>query len=199
MKNKKMRLLLLAFTLVLLVQVACLAPEYYYCIITGGDWVKESWEDIPWCDHGSTIPESISPIATNTPPIPESFECVAPANSYTWQYEDLHQQSGTGGTACNARLVFTSFSDKPLGLIVYTAWDNVSMQYEGWKTYHIEPGATWEERVSHVNYTDGTVTYSRVERLLVIMDVPACAHLFSDDNEPMWTVEALTIEMIPCP
>ena len=158
-----------------------------------------------WCE---TPPQAVTPTAGAIVPSPGATplstveteaDCVVPADSYTWSYLDSEQTSGTGGLACSARFVFTNSGSDPLNLIVYSAWDNNQMQFSGWKTYLVKPGATWEEQVSRTIYKDGDVTFSVVNRLLAIRDRPACRKLLSGDNEALWEQKALTIDEFTCP
>jgi hypothetical protein len=151
--------------------------------------------------NADTTGES-SDSAISPPPSTENdfnSECLASGGAYTWTYEDFRQDSGTGGVTCNARFVFKNLGNKPLSLIVYAAWDNNAMQFMGWKTYLLKPGGVWEEKVSRTNYTDGTVTYSKVERILVVNVSPECAYVTSNENQSIWDLHSQSIDEITCP
>jgi hypothetical protein len=124
---------------------------------------------------------------------------VAPQDAYAWSYENFKTSSGTGGVTCNATFTIRSTGSEPLYVLMFTAWDNNAMQDRRWKTFQLQPGAEQEENVNRTIYTDGVVTYSAVEKLLVIRDAPECAGLLSTDSQPAWEAQALSIDPLPCP
>lgn len=221
MKRGIKQFLFLAFTLVLLVQLACRSDTVVSglgrvnCEAKGGTWRQEvgaNGEVEEWCELQPTqqTANSDTNIATPVPSqegitptaSPEAIvegECVVSKDTYVWSYQNIRQSSGTGGVTCNAQFVFNNTSNEAVYLIVYTAWDNNAMQNSGWKTYQVQPGGKWEEQVSQTNYTDGVVTYSKVERILVIRDAPECIGLLSDESQSTWEAQALEIDEFTCP
>ncbi len=185
------------------------------CEGRGGIWKQEAdaeGEVTEWCElssEGATqtasvtsvSPTDLSPSATPPPAAEAEAEvgCAVPTDSYTWSYLEVEQDSGTGGVACSARFVFKNSNAEPLNLVVYSAWDNGAMKFNGWKTYLVKPGATWEEQVSRTIYKDGDVTFSAVSRLMVIRDTQACRKLLAGGNEPIWEAQALTVDEFACP
>jgi len=101
-------------------------------------------------------------------------ECVAAKTAYHWSYEDNIISRGTGGVTCNSRMLITNTGSEPLLLMLYESFDNNAMKFEGWKSYSLPPGSIHEKRVSHTIYTDGVITFDRVDKMLVIRDLPAC-------------------------
>ena len=194
-----------------LVSLACNLPflvDRFDCEDGGGTWMFDRDLDYYYCQYPedlplvSSTPGTQTALPTETAPQPSQQPlnaCLISAGQSSWQYEDVRQDSGTGGTTCNARLVIKNRSDKTISLIAYTAWDNNAMQFNGWKKFLIQPGSQWEERVSLVNYIDGTITYSKVEKILLVENSAACAYLLPDGNESLWESQSQVIEPIPCP
>lgn len=221
MKRGLKRFVFLAFTLVLLVQLACRADTFisamdkFNCEARGGTWrqqVRSDGELAEWCERqptpqtgtgdanqtatvptqeGSTPPVSIEPI--------QEVECYAPKDTFAWSYQDFQKSSGTGGVTCNARFVLSNASNEKVYLIVYTAWDNNTMKDSGWDTHQVQAGGEWGMKVSRTDYTDGVITYSKVGRILVIRDAPECAGILSEESQSTWEAQALDIDEFTCP
>jgi hypothetical protein len=211
MKSRK-RTLFLVLIPAALTQLACLMLMGIECEATGGTWQRLESSDGQvafWCTDSATL--ELNPSNNDNGPVPEETaalpaadagqagECLAPQGVYTWAYEDFRQDSGSGGVVCSARFVLKNLSNDPLSLKIYTAWDNQAMQFTGWKSYSLQPGTTWEQNVSRTNYTDGAVTFLKVEHILVSYDTPACAALFSEENQSSWETQSIPIEEIACP
>ena len=149
-------------------------------------------------EETTLAPTPEKPTPASTPTAGSSAECIAPASAYAWSYEDIRSSSGTGGLTCNARFVFTNTGSESLSLVVYRAFDNGKLKNHSWGTYQVKPGEMYEERVSRTNYKDGTITFSGVDSLLVIRDVPACAGILGDGSQAYWEAESTIIEDFPC-
>ena len=211
MNRKQKRFLLLALILILLVQIACetdtifSAIDRFNCEAKGGTWRQEVINGIgleEWCEMQPTQAPGTGGVNDATPTATKAIvdaACVGQGLAYDWSYQDYSKSSGTGGVTCNARFLFRNASNEPLYLVIYTAWDNNAMQDRGWETYQVQPAGEWEFRVSRTNYTDGVVTYSRVEKFLVVRDAPECAGILSTENQPIWEAQATSIEAISCP
>ncbi len=221
MKRGQKRFLFPALALVVLVQLACETVTLgsgigrVDCEAKGGTWrqeVRSNGEVEEWCElpptrrigtgdanDATSVPSQEGTTPPSAAEASAEGKCVTPRDAYAWSYEDFRQSSGTGGVACNARFIFRNTSNEPLYLIVYTAWDNNAMQDKGWETYHLQPGGEWEERVNRTNYTDGVVTYSKVDRILVIRDAPECAGILSDESQSTWEAQASYIDEFTCP
>lgn len=184
-------------------QLACgLSPEAAVsdlgsidCAAKGGVWRQEVDSNgrlEEWCDV------NITPTPINSAPETTS-ECIAPKTTYQWSYEDLKSSSGTGGIACNARLVFVNAGSDPVRLMLYESWDNNAMSSSGWENYSIPPGGIHEKRVSRTIYTDGVITFDRVEKMLVIRDLPGCVEeIPSISQASEWADAAEEIDDISC-
>jgi len=99
---------------------------------------------------------------------------------------------------CNAEFLFRNTGSDTVNLIVHTAWDNNAMQSSKWATYQVQPGNEWAGHVDRTNYTSGVVTYSKVDRILVIRDMPECISMLVDASQPKWEVQALYIDEFTC-
>jgi hypothetical protein len=150
-------------------------------------------------EEDAPVPAGETPVPTTTQDDTGRGECIAPSNSFTWSYEGLQSSSGTGGVTCSARFVFTNTGSEPLLLVLYMAFDNNKLKNERWGTYSLQPGESQEERVSRTNYTDGVVTFSRVDSILVVRDIPECSGLLTDDSQAVWKAQSIPIEEISCP
>jgi hypothetical protein len=186
------------------VQLACgLSPETAAsdlesidCAAKGGIWrqaANTNGDLEEWCDT------TIKPTATNAEPA-TTTDCTAKKTSYHWSYEELKSSKGTGGVTCNARMVFSNKGSEPLFLLLYESWDNNAMKSEGWKSYSLPVGSTHEKRVNRTIYTDGAITFDRVDKLLVLRDLPGCVKdIPSISQASGWADAAEDIYEIPCP
>ena len=141
---------------------------------------------------------TITPETTAAEAGSQEVNCAPGYDAFEWSYEGFQQSSGTGGVACNASFVFRNTSDRPFYLLMFTEFDNNAMQLSRWEKHLMQPGDEWVERVNRTNYTDGTITFSRVSRYTVIWDVPECAPLLSEGNEDTWDMRARNVEEITC-
>jgi hypothetical protein len=220
MKSGRRITLLSVVALLALTQLtACAFPLFnrIECIVNGGTWRREfmpNGEIEDWCeratpepartstpikvDEATAVPTPQKPTPAPTPTTGNSAECIAPANTYSWAYEDIRSSSGKSGITCNARFVFTNTGSESLSLVEYRAFDNGTLKNHSWGTYQLKPGETHEEQVNRANYKDGTSTFSRIDSLLVIRDVPACAGILGDDSQAYWETQSTTIEDFPC-
>lgn len=128
-----------------------------------------------------------------------SIGCVAAPEGYAWTYENFRQSSGAGGVACNCRLVFRNNWSEPVYLIAHTAYDNNKMSGQAWQRYRLEPGGQHDEQVNRTEYTDGVVTYSKVDKVLAIRDTPDCADYVADGADDFWEMQARPVDEMPCP
>ena len=196
--------LILLVLILISLQIACgLSPSAVVsdlgsidCAKKGGVWrqsVNNSGELEEWCDT------TVKPTATIKDP-ETTEECIASKTNYHWSYEDLKSSNGTGGLSCNARLLFTNEGNDPLLLMYYKSWDNNAMKFEGWKSYSLAPGGTHEKRVSRTVYTDGVITFDRVDRMLVLRDLPGCVKDYPSSSQASeWADAAENVDELPCP
>lgn len=194
--------LLLALASLFLCQMACTFFDFFFeyteaeCLQKGGVWRVALDTGEEWCElatPGTQTPTTPVPLAT-----PGADDCRVPASTYTLAYTGFEQTSGSGGVSCSADFVFTNLSAAPVNLILYTSWDNDAMQFAGWRTYLVPAGQPHTEQVSRTDYTDGTATYARVERLLVIRAAPECADYLLDSNQDYWEAQAGAITFFGC-
>jgi hypothetical protein len=192
--KRRTTMLFLVSTLVLMVQPGCIFISWFEalsCTSMGGTWYAEGPEGA-MCEKMQNQPLASTPATAEN-------ECMASKEAYAWSYEGYRKSSGTGGILCNAGFVFMNNSNEPLYLISYEGWDNNAIQQSGWQKYQVQTHGTLELKVSKTFYFDGVVTFSRLERFLVIRDVPACANLLFDENRSVWDAQAVNIDEIPCP
>ena len=120
--------------------------------------------------------------------------------TYEWSYEDHQSASGTGGVTCNSTLRFKNLGPEPLLLVLYEHWDNNAMNFAGWEDYSVAVGQEWEKHISKTVYFSGIMTFDRVEKMLVIRDLPGCVNNLPGDNTGAeWEAAAEYIDDIPCP
>lgn len=186
----------LAACLLILVQLACYSgpSNAAECEKEGGIWVEDPGlgnKASGYCEHPAT--------PTGADDLPSTPSCILPASSFTWSYEELTDNSGSGGKACFAWFVFNNTSDQPIRLEAFTDLDNNAMRISKWNTVQLQPGEAWKERVSRTEYTDGVVIYVKVVRLLVIDDSNECAHLFGQENQSFWESNSQPIDELVCP
>jgi hypothetical protein len=191
MQKQNKRLIIPVLALVFLMQQTCgdndqLLFLRFQCAMKGGTWNQEMAED------GEVYWKCEEPVA------PPEKTCYASPTEYTWSYEDFNSSSGTGGVACHARFLFKNISNEHMYLILHTSWDNNAMSDSGWHSYSVMLDSEWEMPVSRTIYTDGVITYDRVDRLLVIRDTPECMDL-ALNQEATWEEKAIFIDYIPCP
>jgi hypothetical protein len=199
-KGKRFHLFLV---MVILTQLSCAtmasALDRINCQSKGGQWRQEanSYGDVEeWCEMPSAQTGQ-QPAATQSG---EAGSCFAPQNTFNWSYEDLRSSSGTGGVTCNARFLFKNKSAESLTLIIYTSWDNNKMHASSWDSHQVPAGDEWEKGVSRTIYNSGVITFDRVERLLVVRNVPECVNIVpSMSQAATWEAQAEYLDEIPCP
>lgn len=141
---------------------------------------------------------AIGPQTINETDAPALGTCYSESSAYEWIYEDFRQNSGTGGVSCDARFIFTNNSNEVLNLIVFTDWDNNAMHESGWKVFMVKPGGSWEYKVSLTRYTDGSVTFSKVAKFLVLPNLPECGKFLAEGNESFWDLQAVSVDDLVC-
>ena len=189
----------------LLSTLACVGFEKTHCYWwEGGEWVNSNTPYTDGCCKTITNDCSeyqLSPWDTPSPtdaPAAEPGICYSESSAYEWTYQDTRQNSGTGGLACDARLVFRNNSSELLNLIVFTDWDNNAMHESGWKVFMVESGDSWDYKVSLTQYTDGSVTFSKVTKFQVIRDLPECRLFLTEGNETFWDLQAVSVDELVC-
>ena len=129
-------------------------------------------------------------------------ECLAPresvATSYTWNREGAQRFSGSGGTGCRYEFTAVNVGEEPVVVLARSVMDNNSMHLETWERFALAPGGTGLTQVDRTLYTDGTVTYTMVDRMLVVRDVPECQSFLSEDNEAGWLAASTAVEDFSC-
>ena len=133
--------------------------------------------------------------------------CMVPSSGYEWSYEDFESVIGTGGNAkgmpsCAANFVLRNNMNENVQLIYYSVFDNDAMHSENWKCRRLEANGEWSDRVTHTEYVDGSVTYSEVQKILLLKNDPACfQYLDSSDerNKILWETMSMLIDKLPCP
>ncbi|MBA4420013.1 MAG: hypothetical protein C0391_02585 [Anaerolinea sp.] len=203
-RDKQPYQVILLVLICIFVQLACgLSPETAAsdfgaidCAAKGGVWRQETnqyGELEEWCER------NVAPTATIAEP-DTTAECLAARTVYHWSYEDFNSSKGTGGVACNARMVFSNRGSETLLLVLYESWDNNAMKSEGWKKYSLPPGGIHEKRVNRTIYTDGVMTFDRVDKMLVLRDLPGCVpDIPSLSLASEWADAAEYIDEMPCP
>jgi hypothetical protein len=133
--------------------------------------------------------------------------CIVPTNGYDWSYEDKDTRIGTGGNAkgmpsCVANFVLRSNLNEDVHLLYYSVFDNDAMHSENWESRRMDAFSEWSDRVSHTGYVDGSVTYSEIQKILLLRNDPACFHYLDTNderNEILWETMSTVIEKLPCP
>ena len=202
--------------LVFLVQMACeffedrgQEQEEIECAAMGGIWdasreFGQRCRGLP--NQQSATKDANTPASAPTQPVatPTSSnvvtggDCIAPKDAYTWSYEDFRKSSGSGGVACNARFVFKNEVNESLYLIIHTAFNNNKLQGNKWETHPVRPGGEWELRVNRAIYKDGVITYTNLDRMLVVWDNSACKRLHTNQHQSTWEAMAAAVEDITC-
>ncbi len=139
-----------------------------------------------------------------TPLPPEPRLCVAFAEDIRWGYEDIKTSSGTGGATCSGKFSFQNMSAEPVVFMLYTLYNNGSMESSDWQGYSLEPEEKTSVQVSEVEYKDGTNTYNKVQFFIAVRDVPECWFFLTDearDNtyKASYQLLATPIKELPCP
>ena len=122
----------------------------------------------------------------------------AVTTSYTWNREGAQRSSGSGGTGCRYEFTAVNVGEEPVVVLARSVMDNNSMHLETWERLALAPGETGVTQVNRTLYTDGTVTYTIVDRMLVVRDVPECQSFLSDDNEAGWLAASTPVEDFSC-
>ena len=81
-------------------------------------------------------------------------------------------------------------------------FDNDAMYSETWKGRQIEANGAWSERVTHTKYVDGSVTYTEVQKILLLKNDPACFQYLDNNDERnklLWETMSTLIDKLPCP
>lgn len=211
MRKKQEQAILLVFVLIFLVQAACTNFELTslletLCQSRGDTWRSGfkpgTFEVVEWCESKS-VP---TPIPTYKAVIDTNRDCIVPVESYSWSYEDYKSISGSSGVSCQARFLFKNNSDKPVSLYLYSSWDNNAMNFTGWDRYSVQPEGEWEKPVNHTIYTSkgGGVTFSRVNRMVVLWDAAECRVGPGDngkvpEDQDKWIDGTPILNDIPCP
>lgn len=203
-RDRQPALCIFLVLLIACVQLACgLSPETAAsdlysidCAAQGGVWrqaVDANGELEEWCDT------KITPTATNAGP-ETTTECLAAKDSFHWSYVDFKSSKGTGGVTCNARMIFSNRGSEALLIVLYESFDNNAMKFEGWKSYQLLPSGELEKRVNRTIYTDGVITFDRVDKMLVLRDLPGCVKdIPSISQASEWADAAQNIDEITCP
>lgn len=117
-------------------------------------------------------------------------ECLASPDtvvaSYEWNQPGEQSWSGSGGSGCRFEYTLRNVSDEPLVALVHTRFDNNAMQLEAWKRLPLAAGEQGSTTVDRTVYSDGVITFTVADRLLLVRDLPQCQAFLSDDNEDTW-------------
>ena len=95
-------------------------------------------------------------------------------------------------------------SAEPVVFMLYTLYNNGSMESSDWQGYSLEPEEKTSVQVSEVEYKDGTNTYNKVQFFIAVRDVPECWFFLADearDNtyKASYQLLATPIKELPCP
>lgn len=83
-------------------------------------------------------------------------------------------------------------------MLARSVMDNNSMHLETWERFALPPGETGVTQVDRTLYTNGTITYTIVDRMLIVRDVPECRSFLSDDDKAAWLAVSSPVEDFSC-